>query len=274
MIKKIKNLIKYRQLISTLVIRELKARYRGTALGYVWSFLNPLMLLLVYSVVFGVFLKAGSHRVEGLDIVGVDYAIFLFTGLLPWIWFSSSVLEASGVLFSHGNLIKKIKFPVEVLPIMTVLSNLVHFVLGLPILVLVIILLGKSISITFWVLCLPLAILLQLLFTLGFSMMVSALTVHFKDLKDILNNLLTLWFFGTPIIYPFGADVVQNSPWAKTILSLNPMTHIVEFYQYIFFFGKLPHWKKIPITFLIGTGFLIVGYLIFDKLRDTYVEEV
>ena len=274
MIKKVKEILKYRQLIGTLVVRELKARYRGTVLGFLWSFINPLMMLLVYSVVFGLFLRSGPQRVEGVDIAGFNYSIFLFTGLLPWIWFNTSVLEASQVLFTHGNLIKKIKFPVEVLPIMTVTSNMIHFLLGLPILVLCIILLSSGITITPWVLLLPVAILLQYIFTLGFSLIMSALTVHFKDLKDIMTNLLILWFFGTPIIYPLATDVVQKHDWARIILNLNPMTHIVEAYQYIFFFGQLPHWKKIPVTFVFSTVLLILGYALFDKLRDTFVEEV
>lgn len=274
MIKKIKEIIKYRQLIGTLVVRELKARYRGTVLGFLWSFINPLMVLLVYSVVFGLFLKQGPQRVEGIELQGLDYPLFLFTGLLPWIWFNTTVLEASQVLFTHGNLIKKIKFPVEVLPIMNVISNLVHFLFGLPILVICIVFLGNQISLTFWVVFLPVAVLVQFTFTLGFSLMMAALTVHFKDLKDIMTNILILWFFGTPIIYPFANAVVQNNVWAKTLLTLNPMTHIIEFYQYIFAFGTLPHWKKIPITFAFSLIFLWLGYMLFDKLRDTYVEEV
>jgi lipopolysaccharide transport system permease protein len=274
MIEKLKELFKYRQLILTLVSRELKARYRGTVFGFLWSFLNPLLLLLVYSVVFGVILPGSSGRVEDVNLKGIDYAIFLFSGLLPWLWFNASILESANVLFVHGNLIKKIQFPIEVLPIMVVLTNLVHFVLGVPILVLLIVLLGKTITLTWWVLFFPVAVLVQSVFLMGLCFLVSALTVHFRDLKDILTNLLTLWFFGTPIIYAFMAESIQKHKPLVMALTLNPMTHIIEAYHYTFVFGQLPHWKKLPVTFAVGLICFYLGYLIFDKLRDTFVEEV
>src|ERR1700686_111086 len=121
------NLFRYRGLISSLVARELKARYRGSVLGFVWSFINPLLLLLIYSFVFTVVLP---NQTEGIQ----PYALFMFCGILPWTWFSASLSEAAGSLISGGNLIKKVLFPAEVLPIVSVLANMVHFFLGLPIL--------------------------------------------------------------------------------------------------------------------------------------------
>ncbi|MGE5341701.1 MAG: ABC transporter permease [Candidatus Omnitrophota bacterium] len=274
MIERLKELFKYRQLILTLVSRELKARYRGTVLGFLWSFLNPLLLLGVYTIVFGIILPGSSGKVENAMLKGIDYAIFLFTGILPWLWFSTSTLESANVLFIHGNLIKKIQFPIEVLPIMVVLTNLVHFVLGIPILILMIVLLGKTVTLSWWVFFFPIAILVQLVFTLGLGFLVSALTVHFRDLKDILSNLLTLWFFATPIIYAFATESIQRHKAIVWILTLNPMTHIIEAYHYSFVFGKLPHWKKLPVTFAVGLICFYLGYLIFNKLRDTFVEEV
>jgi len=274
MIEKLKEILKYRQLIVTLVSRELKARYRGTVFGFLWSFLNPLLLLGVYSIVFGVILPGSSGRIEGIEIKGIDYAIFLFSGLLPWLWFNSSILECANVLFVHGNLIKKIQFPIEVLPIMVVITNLINFVFGVPILILLILLLGKTITLSWWVFFFPVAVIVQLVFVMGLSFLVSALTVHFRDLKDILANLLTLWFFATPIIYPFMADQIQQHKALVTALSLNPMTHIIEAYHYTFIFGQLPHWKKLPVTFIVGLICFYLGYLLFDKLRDTFVEEV
>ena len=128
MLENLRNLLKYRGLIQSLVVRDLKARYRGSVLGFFWSFINPLLLLLIYSFVFTVVLP-GTHPKE-IE----PYALFMFCGILPWTWFSSSLLESSSVLISGGNLIKKVLFPAEVLPIVTVLANMVHFLLGLPIL--------------------------------------------------------------------------------------------------------------------------------------------
>lgn len=272
MLSKLKELIKYRQLIITLVSRELKARYRGTVLGFLWSFFNPLLLMLVYSMVFVIILPQGSGKVEGIDIKGVKYSMFLFSGLLPWIWFATSVLESSSVLISNGNLIKKIRFPLEVLPIMTVITNMIHFLLGLPVMILFFIIF--KVPLTSWLLFLPVAILVQFIFVMGLSFLLSSLTVHFRDLRDIVVNLITLWFFSTPILYPFAMASIQNNPWLKTLLSLNPMTHIIEAYQYTFFFGSLPHYKRLSVTMIVGLLFFYLGYYIFDKLRDTYVEEV
>lgn len=269
MIGKFKELLKYRQLIMTLVSRELKARYRGTVFGFLWSFLNPLLLMLVYSVVFGIIMPARWPQFEGKTVY---YSIFLFTGILPWTWFSSSMLESSNVLIIYGNLIKKIRFPIEVLPIMVVLTNMVHFILGLPILILFYIIFAKSLSL--WVLFLPVAMFIQFIFTMGFGFFISALTVHFRDIKDILSNLLTLWFFATPIIYPFDSPHVLGREWIKILLWLNPMTHIIEAYQYSFYYGSLPHWKKLSVTIFLGMLLFFMGYKIFDRLRDTFVEEV
>src|SRR4051812_30942302 len=127
MLLNLARLLRYRGLIQSLVARELKARYRGSVLGFFWSFINPLLLLLVYSFVFTVVMpSAHDKRIE-------PYALFMFCGILPWTWFSSSLNESAGVLISGGNLIKKVLFPAEVLPIVTVLSNMIHFLFGLAV---------------------------------------------------------------------------------------------------------------------------------------------
>ena len=127
MIHNLRQLPRYRGLIQTLVVRELKARYRGSVLGYLWSFIHPLLLLLIYAFVFTIVIRNDDPRAQ-------PYALFMFCGILPWTWFSSSLSEASNVLISGGHLIKKVLFPAEVLPLVTVLANMVHFFLGLPIL--------------------------------------------------------------------------------------------------------------------------------------------
>jgi len=150
------------------------------------------------------------------------YAIFLFCGILPWTWFSSSVLESSNVLISGGNLIKKVLFPAEVLPIVTVLANMVHFLLGLPILFgfMAAYRVAPNLADIWWF---PIVILVQLVFTTGIAFIVSALTVHFRDLKDILGNLMTFWFFSTPIIYDM--KLFKDWPIGKRLIDLNPFTH-------------------------------------------------
>ena len=211
MLDNLRNLLKYRGLIQSLVVRDLKARYRGSVLGFFWSFINPLLLLLIYSFVFTVVLP-GTHPKE-IE----PYALFMFCGILPWTWFSSSLLESSSVLISGGNLIKKVLFPAEVLPIVTVLANMVHFLLGLPVLAAFLVYYRAPLNVTD-LLWFPVVVATQLLLTIGLALIVSSLTVHFRDLKDLLANLLTFWFFATPIIYPMtmapgdGADAAEPEP--------------------------------------------------------------
>src|SRR5215471_5743874 len=187
MLRNLVQLPRYRGLIQSLVARELKARYRGSVLGFFWSFINPLLLLLVYSIVFAYIMPArftgGDEPKPFAD--AYPYAVFLFCGLLPWTWFASSLNESAGVLISGGNLIKKVLFPAEVLPIVTVTANMVHFFLALPILVIFLVVYQAPLTAgeLAWF---PFVVLVQYVFTLSCALILSSLTVHFRDIKDIL----------------------------------------------------------------------------------------
>ena len=219
MLHNLVRLTRYRGLIQSLVARELKARYRGSVLGFFWSFINPLLLLLVYSFVFRYVMPAAhDERVE-------PYALFMFCGILPWTWFSSSLAESSGVLISGGNLIKKVLFPAEILPIVTVLANMIHFFFGLIILAGFLVWYQRPLNVGELALF-PVAVAVQLILTLGFALLLSALTVHFRDIRDILSNLLTFWFFATPIIYPyfiFQDPKTGQEMWQATAPEVEPV---------------------------------------------------
>jgi lipopolysaccharide transport system permease protein len=266
MLHNLAQLPRYRALIQSLVARELKARYRGSALGFFWSFINPLLLLLVYSFVFTfVMPSSGDPRVA-------PYALFMFCGILPWTWFASSLTESAGVLISGGNLIKKVLFPAEVLPIVTVLSNMIHFFFGLVILGGFLLYYHRPLHASELALF-PVVVLVQLILTLGFALLLSALTVHFRDIRDILSNLLTFWFFGTPIIYPY--FLFPEDVWQGKLLRLNPFTHIAITYQEILFFeGPVGHLKWLLVLGVISVLFFLFAYFIFDRLRDSFAEEV
>ena len=196
--------------------------------------------------------------------------MFLFCGLLPWTWFSTSLLEGAGVLISGGNLIKKVLFPAEVLPIVTVLANMVHFFLGLPILFAFIVYNGIPLHLNELV-WLPVVILVQLILTLGCVLILSALTVHFRDLRDILANLMTFWFFATPIIYRYTDMQANVMRW----LNLNPFTRIAISYQEILYFpGPVGSGSWLLVLGAISVAFFLFGYFVFDRLRDTFAEEV
>ena len=271
----VQNLYKHRLLIQNLISRELKARYRGTILGFLWSFINPLLLMIIYTIVFGLIIAPRTAEFHENPIL---YALFLFCGVLPWTWFNASMIESANVLMIQGNLIKKVLFPAEVLPIVTVTSNFIHFLYGLPILflakILITILIPAAPNFTPFLLFLPYVILVQFLFTMGFSFLISALTVHFRDIKDILTNVLTFWFFASPIIYSMNFEPIQKFPIFKLWLNLNPITHIIVGYHNTIYFGTMIRWKKLTATLLVALVFVVIGYTVFDKLRDSFPEEV
>jgi lipopolysaccharide transport system permease protein len=265
MLRNLSNLFRYRGLIQSLVARELKARYRGSVLGFFWSFVNPLLLLLIYSFVFTTVLP---NETKGIQ----PYQLFMFCGILPWTWFSSSLLEASGSLIAGGNLIKKVLFPAEVLPIVSVLANMVNFFLGLPILILFLVVYRHEPN-PWNLLWFPVAVAIQLLFTTALALIVSALAVHFRDIRDLLSNLLTLWFFATPIIYPWFQPNVQRF---RLFFNVNPFTHLAVSYQEILFFNEGPvgHWKWLLALGVGSVGLFLAGYWLFDRLRDSFAEAV
>jgi len=271
------QLARYRGLIQSLVARELKARYRGSVLGLFWSFGNPLLLLLIYSAVFNYFITARA------DVQ--PYALFLCCGLLPWTWFASSLNESTNSLIAGGNLIKKVLFPAEILPIVSVLANMVQFLLALPILAGFLIYYANvgiagpdgvmgpprvalHAAELVW---LPLVVFVQLVLTTGLALLLSALTVHFRDIKDILSNLLTFWFFATPIIYPW-----FSMERLKFWLDLNPVTHLVVSYQEILFHPEnaFGHRAWLLALAVASIGVFFAGYWVFDRLRDSFAEVV
>jgi len=258
------HLFKYRGLIQSLVARELRGRYRGSVLGVFWSFVSPLMLLGIYTFVFATVLKNEDKLTQ-------PYAVFMFCGILPWTWFSSSLLESSGSLIAGGNLIKKVLFPAEVLPIVSVLSNMVHFAFGLPILFGFMIY-NEHLPLLANAVWFPVAVLVQLILTLAFALLLSALTVHFRDLRVLLSNPLTLWFFATPIIYPYFREGVQQYKW---IFNPNPFFHLAVSYQEsLFFQGPFGHGPLLLLLGGLSILFFLAAYWLFDRLRDSFAEVV
>jgi ABC-type polysaccharide/polyol phosphate export permease len=258
------NLLRYRGLIQSLVARDLKARYRGSVFGFLWSFINPLLLLLIYSFIFTTVIP---NEVKGAQ----PYALFMFCGILPWTWFATSLSDAAGSLIAGGNLIKKVLFPAEVLPIVNVLANMVHFFLGLVILVTFLIIYRHPPD-PWDLVWFPIAVLVELIFTCAIGLLLAALTVHFRDIRDILANLLTLWFFATPIIYPWFQPNVQRF---RPYFNLNPFTHLAIAYQEILFFnGPIGHWKWLLALGAASVLMFLAGYWVFDRLRDSFAEAV
>jgi ABC-type polysaccharide/polyol phosphate export permease len=268
MAARLAELYRFRALIATLVLRELRARYRGSVLGFLWSFLNPLMLMLVYVLVFAVYLRVPME----------NYAVFLITGLLPWLWFSSSLGHATGVIVGSGSLVKRILFPAEILPLVSVLSNLVNLVLTLPLLLVFLLVFG--IRPTAMLAFLPLLLAIQLLLTVGLALPLAALNVHLRDVEQILANGLVLLFFLSPILYPVSTVPVHlrlgealTVP-LRPLYFLNPVAGLVQGYQNVIFFGREPHWIHLGMVTIMAVITFWGGYQIFERLRDGLAEEV
>jgi lipopolysaccharide transport system permease protein len=247
-----------RDLLRELVARDLKLRYRDSILGFAWSLLNPLAQLLVFNFVFSFILP--------LNIP--NYTAFLFIGLLVWSWFQSSLTAAATSIVDGRHLIKRPGFPSPLLPVITVTSNLVHFVLALP--VLLIFLLMTGIDVRGTVLLLPLIVALQFIFTLSLAYFVATFHVSFRDTQHLIGVFLLLFFYLTPIFYNDSLIPARYQPYYR----LNPVLHLLDAYRDIFMNGALPDWRPLLILFLLSVGLLIVGYRVFLRASYDFVEEL
>jgi len=260
------GLYRQRGLIAVLVGRELKARYRGTAFGYVWSLLNPLLLLAVYTTVFTLVIPA---RVP----THVPYPLFLFAGLLPWLFASGALLDAAIVLNDNGPLLKKVVCPPEVFPSVTVLSHLAHHLLAIPVLIvgMIVASLAGAMRFPWTVVLFPLALAPWIVAVAGLVLLVSSLAVHFRDLKDLLHNLLNLVFFLTPIIYT--PDLVPAGLLRRVVLA-NPVTPLVTVYRDVMLLGEVPGPGEWAWAWLVGLTCWVAGSWVFSRLRETIAETV
>lgn len=259
----LKLLYRHRQLIATLTSRDLKARYRGSILGFFWSLANPLLLLGVYTLVFMKFFPRPDIQA---------YPLFLFAGILPWTFFSGSVLEATTSISGNAGLVKKVLFPAEALPLVVVLSHLVHFALAIPVLLaaLLIATLAGEAVLTPLILLAPLFMLVQTIFIAGVALILSSASVLFRDLRDLVATFLQLAFFLTPVLYLLTSSFISRP--VRGLLRLNPMTPFVVSYQHIFVFGTVPPPLDLLLMGVYAALFFGLGVVVFDRLRDTLAE--
>lgn len=257
MLRMYQELIKFRSLLTALIVRHLAMRYRGSVLGFLWSFLNPLCLMLVYTLVFKYYIR--FEQVE-------NYTVFLFVGLLPWLWFSSALMEGTASIVSGGHLITKSMFPAHILPTVAVVTTGVNFLLSLPLLFLF---MGAFGSPFHWTLLgLPLLFILQLLFLHGLVIGLSAINVRLRDTQHVLGNLLTFIFFLSPIIYP-SSSVPDKF---KFTLDLNPFALFTIAYQRMVIDGVCPELKIIVALIIFTVLVSVLGQWIFNHYREGFAE--
>jgi len=252
------ELIRYREMFMGLVNREIRARYKGSALGFLWSLLNPLMMMGIYSLIFSVYMR--------IDMP--NYAVFLFCGILPWGWFSTALTNASAAIVANSSLIKKIYFPLEVLPLVNVTTNLINFLLSLPILLLS--MLVTQTPITPFLLLLPVLVVIQFVLTLGFALILCTLNTFYRDVEQLLGPLIMAWFYMTPVIYP-AAAVPEK---LKFLLLVNPVAPLMLSYQDIIYHGRMPSLTMLAYCLVVGIVLFVVGYTLFYRKKFTFAEVV
>lgn len=259
MIHTIKELYEYREMIFSLIQKELRGKYKGSVLGFFWSLLIPLFQLVIYTIVFSVFMPSSVDK----------FYIFLFVALVPWLFFNSCVSGGATSVIQQKNLVEKIYFPRMALPIAYSISYFINMLLSFIIVFLALFISGVGIELkVLWYL--PIIMFIEFLLGIGAALIFSALTVYFRDLEYILNIVTMAWMYMTPILYPL-EQVPEN---LRSYLYFNPMTSIIIAYRDILYYQQAPEMKTLIYAVIWGAAAIIIGFLSFQKLQRNFVEEL
>lgn len=256
--KKIKEIYQYRHMLKTLVKQDINGRYKGSFLGFLWTLLNPLLMLVVYSLVFQFVFKTGIKH----------YSIYLFICLMPWNAFSNAIFNGTTCVSNNASILKKVYFPREILPLYVVISNTIQYFFSAVIIFIALIVSGVGIS---WVaLFLPLIVLIQAIFSLGIILLLSAANVYIRDVQYIMNPVMMIWMYACPILY----SISMIPERFVGIYKFNPMTLIMLEYQNILYNKTLPNFANLGIVLGVSLIMLLIGYLVFNRLQKRFAEEV
>ena len=253
-----KNLYQYRELLKTNVQKEIRGKYKGSFLGVLWSFFNPLLMVLVYAIVFPYIMRTNID----------NYLVYLITGVIPWNFFTTCITTGCNCVWMNGGIIKKVYFPREILPISVVAAGFINFLISCVIILLFVLFSGIGFSIQ--LLWLPLIAIIQAILSLGLLFILSAINVYVRDIEYIVGFFLNLLFYATPILY----TVDMFPPKFQWILYLNPMTHLVDAYRDIFYYKAMPDVSSLVFIAIFALLVLGIGYIIFRKLEKGFAEEV
>ena len=254
----LKNLYNYRELLKSNVKKEIRGKYKGSFLGVLWSFINPLLQVLVYAIVFPYIMRVKTD----------NYLVFLIIGIIPWTFFTTVINQGMITVRMNGGIIKKVYFPREILPISVATSGLINFLISC-IIILLFCIFGK-VGISWHLILLPIIASIEYTFVLGLTLGLSAINIYIKDTEYIVQFFVNMLFYGTPILY--SATLFPEK--IRWILYLNPMAQIIDAYRNIFLYHQLPQLGG--IVYVIGVSILIffIGLGIFRKLEKGFAEEV
>ena len=254
----IKRLFNYRELLKSNVKKEIRGKYKGSFLGVLWSFINPLLSVLVYAIVFPYILRVKQE----------NYLIFLIVGVIPWNFFVTVIQQGTTTILGNQNIIKKVFFPREILPISVAVSALINFFISCIIILAFTI--GSGIGISYHIILLPIIALIEFILSLGIIFILSAVNVYVRDTEYIVNFITTMLFYGTPVLY----SLSMFKGKFLTLIQLNPMTHIIEAYRSILYYQTWPDFSTLLIVTLFSIILMIFGYMIFRILERGFAEEL
>lgn len=254
----LRELYDYREMIYNLVKKDLRTRYKGSFLGFLWTFVNPLLQLMIYTIVFSTIMRINVDK----------FYIYLFVALIPWMFFTSSVQGGATSILAGKDLIKKIYFPRLIMPLAVVNSAFMNMLFSMVIVFLALIISGIGLS--KYIFLLPIIMILEYLLALGLALIFSALNVFFRDLEHILGIVIMGWFYLTPIVYT--VDMIPEKYLG--VFYLNPMTSIIMAYRDILYYKQMPQFEILGQIFLWSLGFILIGYLVFQKLQKRFAEEL
>ena len=253
-----KNLYDYRQLLKSNVRKEIRGKYKGSFLGVLWSFVNPLLMALVYAIVFPFILKNSQE----------NYVTFIVIAILPWNWFTTVISQGTFCILANEGIIKKVYFPREILPISVATSGLINYIISIPIII--IFLIFSGIGLSWYIFFLPFIALIQYLLTLAIIFFTSAINVYIRDAEYIINFFVMMLFYATPVLY----STTLFPEKYRWILYLNPMTIIINSYRDILYYKQAPQFLFLALVLIVILILLKIGMVVFAKLQKGFAEEV
>ena len=253
----LKELYNYRQLLKSNVRKEVRGKYKGSFLGVLWSFVNPLLMTLVYAIVFPLLLRSNQEH----------YTTFIIIAVIPWNWFTYCIASTNTIVV-NGGIIKKVYFPREILPISIVTSGLINYLISC--LIIAIFLICSGIGFSIYIIALPFVIITQYVLQLGILFITSSLNAYVRDTEYIVNFFVSLLFYCTPVLYSMEM-FPEKYRW---LLRLNPMATIIESYRNIFYYKTLPNFPMLGIIFIVSVVIFMIGLLTFKKLEKGFAEEL
>lgn len=264
MLLNLKQLLRYRELLRTLVMKDIRSRYKGSILGFAWNFAIPLLQLVVFWMLFGIILQVAPPG-------DYPFAVFLFTGLLPWNFLANASNSGIYSILGSANLVKKIYFPLQILPLAKVLAEFIALLLGMIVLFVVLIAFGVGLSI--YTLLLPIPLLVEVIFVAGFVYLFACANVFYRDVGHILTIIIMAWMYMTPVLFPVEI-VAGKATWASAVLHLNPMTGVITTFHSLLLDQQMPDWFWLGYSTLAALLMFMIGFAVFNRYKYGFEEEI